>query len=98
MSKVAPILVTYFADFELWTEFHLMKIRIFFIGLLLATNCDVWIQTVVQTSPNSYLKIINISHYLFSVGVTPPRAPSSNRVKNLITQSFLTARDAPIEK
>ena len=42
MPKVAPILVTYFADFELWTEFHNMKFEIFFDGRLLATKGDVW--------------------------------------------------------
>ena len=33
-TKGAPILVTNFADFKLWTEFHLMKIRMFFLGPL----------------------------------------------------------------
>ena len=29
MPKVAPILVTYFADTEFWAEFHLMKIGMY---------------------------------------------------------------------
>ena len=30
IPKVASFLVTYFANFKLWTEFHLLKIQIFF--------------------------------------------------------------------
>ena len=48
MPKVAPILVTYIADFEFWTEFQL---GIFFFGHLPATKGDIKTQNVVQTSP-----------------------------------------------
>ena len=41
MPKVAPILVTYFAIFELWTEFYLLNIGIFFLGRLLAIDDDI---------------------------------------------------------
>ena len=48
MPKVAPISVTYIADFELWTEFQL---GIFFFGHLPATKGDIKTQKVVQTFP-----------------------------------------------
>ena len=42
MPEVAPILVTYFAAFELWTEIYLLKIGIFFHGRLLAIKGDIY--------------------------------------------------------
>ena len=40
MPNVVPFLVTYFADCELWTEFHLNENQVvsFFVGRLLATK------------------------------------------------------------
>ena len=59
----------FFANFELCTEFHLMKIRMyFFFGCLLAIKrqCIALTQKMTHTSPNSYLgKEKNISRHFF---------------------------------
>ena len=56
MPKVAPILFTYFADPELWAEFHLMK-----MGHVFFTDAS-WLAKVMymeaksgSSSPSSYL-------------------------------------------
>ena len=61
---MAPILVKYLDDYELWAEFHLMKIGIYlFFRCLPTTKCDVWMRKVVHTSPNS-IQFVLITHSL----------------------------------
>ena len=39
---VARLMVTFFADFKLWTEYHFMKIgTIFFLKCLTVNNSDI---------------------------------------------------------
>ena len=61
---MAPILVKNLDDYELWAEFHLMKIGIYlFFRCLPTTKCDVWMRKVVHTSPNS-IQFVLITHSL----------------------------------
>ena len=48
---------TYFADFELWKEFHLLKVGIFSLRRLLATKGDI----DVKSGPNHSIFIIRKS-------------------------------------
>ena len=51
---MAPILVKYLDYYELWAEFHLMKIGIYlFFRCLPTTKCDVGMRKVVHTSSYS---------------------------------------------